>query len=158
MAKAIGKKAQTGFTLIEIMIVVTLIGVLCVLAIPSLQRARETSRSHRARNDVRILGHAVEMLAWDTSQWPGGASADSATSPETWDLRGGDAGLVTNDGRFTGWSGPYTDVVPIDPWGSMYFFDPDYVVNAVNRVVVGSFGPNGVGQNLYDDDIVFFMD
>jgi hypothetical protein len=44
--------------------------------------------------------------------------------------------------------------VPEDPWGNDYFLDTDYEINGVDYIVLGSFGPNGVGQNLYDDDDV----
>jgi hypothetical protein len=45
-----------------------------------------------------------------------------------------------------------------DPWGHNYFFDNDYTLDGVTKAVVGSYGPNGVGSNLYDeDDIVIII-
>jgi len=48
--------------------------------------------------------------------------------------------------------------IPQDPWGNNYFFDTDYDVNGVGtRAVVGSYGPNGVGNNLYDSDDIYYV-
>ena len=44
-----------------------------------------------------------------------------------------------------------------DPWGSDYFFDPDYRINGVMWPVVGSFGPNRVGPNQYDSDDIYYI-
>ena len=67
------------------------------------------------------------------------------------------AGIVASDGRFVKWRGPYMKGVPKDPWDQNYFFDPDYTVKGSNRVVVGSFGPNRVGPNVYDGDDVIVL-
>ena len=48
--------------------------------------------------------------------------------------------------------------VPKDPWGSDYFFDPDYYVKGVKYAAIGSFGPNKCCQNKYDsDDVILLM-
>lgn len=63
------------------------------------------------------------------------------------------AGLIDTDGAYLNWKGPYMGVIPKDPWGNNYFFDTDYDIGGgVMRVVLGSYGPNGVGNNLYDAD------
>ena len=59
------------------------------------------------------------------------------------------------DGSFKDWQGPYLPAVPLDPWGSPYFFDPDYMIDGVNMVVVGSLGPNRTGANRYDEDNLY---
>jgi len=46
------------------------------------------------------------------------------------------------------------EVLPLDPWGKDYFFDTDYNIDSEWVVVIGSFGQNGVGQNVYDSDDV----
>jgi hypothetical protein len=49
--------------------------------------------------------------------------------------------------------------IPLDPWGHPYFFDTDYDIDpsggVTNAAVIGSFGPNGVGQNVYDSDNIY---
>jgi len=148
-------RAQSGYTLAEIMMVVLLVGLLAGIAIPALQKARRTARTNRAKADLRALDQAIAQLAFDTGQYPGGLPAVGSGDTETWDLTGGAGGLTENDGRFQSWRGPYIKSVPQDPWGAAYFFDPDYRVDGIMRPAVGSFGPNGLGPNLYDADDVY---
>jgi len=146
---------RQGFTLVEIMIVVGIIGLLSAIAIPSFQKARDVARINAAKNDVRLISAAIDMLAFHTAQWPGGLVAGDPANPEVWDLSPGSAGITANDGTFTRWQGPYMDTMPADPWGNNYFFDPDYNISGTDYAVVGSFGPNGVGQNVYDSDNIY---
>ncbi|MGQ9663162.1 MAG: type II secretion system protein GspG, partial [Kiritimatiellia bacterium] len=123
----------------------------------SITRARQKSRLEEANATLEMLHAAVRQLAWDTGKWPGGAAC-SERDAECWNLTTGAAGLLSNDGRFTNWQGPYIAKVPKDPWGSDYFFDATYRINGQMSVVVGSFGPNRVGRNLFDsDDIVLVI-
>jgi len=59
-----------GFTLIEIMIVVTVIGLLASIAIPSFARARETSRATLMYSDMRTAASAFEVYAMENSDYP----------------------------------------------------------------------------------------
>ena len=45
----------------------------------------------------------------------------------------------------------------LDPWGNPYFLDTDYHTGGDCVVAIGSFGPNGVGQNLYDEDDIIYV-
>lgn len=148
---------QPGFTLVEVMIVVLIIGFLAAIAIPAFRNARRLSRINRAKHDLRIISQAVDQLAFDTGQWPGGVAAGDTANPEISDLNSGNAGIVANDGTFSRWQGPYMKIVPQDPWGSDYFFDPDYRIDGVDHAVVGSFGPNREGLNLYDSDDIYVI-
>jgi len=139
------------------MIVVTIIGIATMIVWPSFIKSRQSVRMAIARNDLRILSGAVDQLALDSAKWPGGIPAGEVADPEVWDLNAGSAGIVTSDGRFPNWRGPYMKQVPLDPWGSPYFFDPDYTITGKLYVVVGSFGPNRVGRNQYDSDDVFVV-
>ena len=70
MRRSIRKK-QFGFTLIEIMIVVGIIGLLAVLAVPSYLRSRMRSQGERIVNDARQADAAIDQWAMETSQSPG---------------------------------------------------------------------------------------
>jgi len=142
------------------MIVVLVIGLLAGLALPNIFRAIERSRIEQAKADLEMLSNAILQLAWDTGRWPGGLDRSVPGDPETWDLTTARAGLLECDPSLFPselWRGPYINRVPVDPWGSPYFFDPDYRIKGSNRVVVGSFGPNRVGRNLYDDDDIYVI-
>jgi len=145
----------TGFTLTEILVVTGIIGILAGIAIPSMLRVRHEARIQVANNDIRVISAAIQILAFDTGQWPGGLPAGTVGNPESWDLNTNSAGLVRKDSRFFNWKGPYMDHVQLDPWGQPYFFDPDYRINYTWTPVVGSFGPNRKGRNFYDDDNIF---
>ncbi len=61
---------RAGFTLVEIMIVVVIIGLLAALAIPSLQRVQQKSKKSRFVNDLRIFTQAFEAYSLENGNWP----------------------------------------------------------------------------------------
>ena len=99
------------------------------------------------------------MLASDTGLWPNKEKVGEHDTAEVWNLNVAAAGITTTDGSYPDWTGPYIGEVPRDAWGNHYFFDIDYQINGLDYIVVGSFGPNGVGPNQYDsDDIILILD
>lgn len=151
---------QSGFTLVEIMIAIALIGLLAAIGSVSARNARNKAKAGKALGELQMLATAIDQLAWDTGRWPNGAirTAGASGANEVWNLS--NSGLINGAGYGDGWKGPYFDDDFRDPWWKdaqgqrirRYFFDSDYDVDGVNRIVVGSFGPNGEGQNVYDDD------
>lgn len=68
------KKASGGFTLVEIMIVVVIIGLLAAMAIPAFQRVRLNSQFSALANDIRVFAGAFETYALEYGQFPADAS------------------------------------------------------------------------------------
>jgi prepilin-type N-terminal cleavage/methylation domain-containing protein len=60
-----------GFTLVEIMIAVTIIGLLAAIALPGFQRARERSQATRMLQDLRVLNAAVDQYTIDYNKASG---------------------------------------------------------------------------------------
>lgn len=149
-----------GFTLIELLVVIAIIGILAATVFGSLNSARENGKIAQAQSEVDQLHKAVMRLELDTGLWPGptGGQAPVAlcngSNNEVFDLNAAAAGLTQTHVSYPNWDGPYWDTIPEDPWGNPYFFDNDYHDTGGDWAVVGSFGPNGDGQNVYDSDNV----
>src|ERR1041384_3294247 len=75
------KRARRGFTLVEIMIVVLIIGILLAIAVPNFIKARETSRAKACVANLKQIESAKEQWAMDTK-------AATNASPGTSDLYG----------------------------------------------------------------------
>lgn len=154
--------------------VIGIIGVLSTLATVTLVRARNLARETKAKGDLRQFRTALLMLENDTGKWPNGCPPLSVVNPEV-DLHTAQAGLeakpsVGNQGDgctwiqedLDKWKGPYITSAG-DPWGSHYWFDPDFVPyqNCASQtvqpqtVVILSFGPNKQQVNGYDCDDLF---
>jgi type IV pilus assembly protein PilA len=147
-------KNSRGFTLIELMVVIAIIGVLTAIAIPQFSAYKEKAKVAEAMSELKEIQLVIELLASDTEKWPGPNEVGETANLEVWDLNAANAGLVATNGAFPGWDGPYIASVQKDPWGNNYFFDPDFKIGGVNYAVIGSFGSNGVGPNQYDSDDV----
>lgn len=60
-------KNRKGFTLIELMIVIAIIGILAAMAIPNFKKAREQAREKACYSNIRVLLGAIEMYNMDHS-------------------------------------------------------------------------------------------
>jgi prepilin-type N-terminal cleavage/methylation domain-containing protein len=69
---------KAGFTLVEIMIVVAIIGLLAAIGIPSFQKARDNARTKACINNLRVIDGAKEQYAMDSNVATGTAIANSA--------------------------------------------------------------------------------
>ena len=65
------KSRRSGFTLVEIMIVVAIIALLAAIAVPGFLRARKRSQASRIINDLRLIDAAVDQYAIETSKSSG---------------------------------------------------------------------------------------
>ena len=159
-------KNNRGFTLIELLVVVAIIGILSSVVLSSLNSARAKARTVRAQIDLKQLQLAVEFLYDDTGLSPNKLSLSPCVqNPEVY-LNRPAAGIQSTDGGFPGWNGPYMNTVPLDPWGTNYFFDPDYRCgantlgcNGISQTirVIQSFGPNKAQTYDNGDDIVLVL-
>lgn len=74
-----GQCRRRGFTLVEIMIVVIIIGMMTAMALPALNRVRETAQNNRTVRDLRTFADAFHMYATETGTYP--ADGAPATLP-----------------------------------------------------------------------------
>ena len=103
-------KQSGGFTLIEILIVVVIIGLLASLVGPQLFKKVGSSRQKTARAQISLLETALKMFRLDVGRYP--------TTEEG--LR---ALVLRPEGLGSSWDGPYLEKdVPLDPWGNPYIY------------------------------------
>jgi prepilin-type N-terminal cleavage/methylation domain-containing protein len=177
-------KLGRGFTLIELLVVIAIIGILAIIGMIAFTSSRQSARISVAQHEVRLIKSAIALLALDTDKWPNGcpvAQVVSGAGNEIY-LNDDDAGLVArpttigNTGHpscewtdfevNTLWREAYLDSL-IDPWGNQYYIDHDYhpgenggsncpgYVTITEIPAVVSFGPDGIGPNLYNCDDIF---
>jgi type II secretion system protein G len=73
-APSSSSRRDRGFTLVEIMVVVVIIGLLASLAIPGFQRVRDRARVSRTANDLRVFAQAFETYLMEQGGWPADAA------------------------------------------------------------------------------------
>ena len=127
---------KNGFTLIELMLVVIIIGVLVSMVVPRLAGRSEEARIAAAKADINAnISVALDLFELDNGKYP--------TTDE------GLPALRTKPGSALNWKGPYLKKEPVDPWGKKYAYNspgahnPDYDLS--------SYGPDGTEGG--DDDI-----
>jgi len=152
------KRNKSGWTLVEIAIVVAIIGVVLSLSVPNVVGIVNRSRVKAAESDLQIIAAAITQLMRDTGKLPGGQPLGTPGSPE-YPINDPRCGLATNYNNIFGtrWKGPYLDRIPLDPWSTQYWYDPDYNGSPQGVItVVVSLGPNrkggsGVVNPTYDN-------
>jgi general secretion pathway protein G len=101
---------QRGFTLLEVMVVVVILGVLAVLVVPKVLSRPDEARAMAARQDIASLMQALKLYRLDNHRYPSteqGLQALVARPPS--------APLAPN------WkAGGYVERLPNDPWGNPY--------------------------------------
>jgi prepilin-type N-terminal cleavage/methylation domain-containing protein len=75
MKKSAFASSPKGFTLVEIMIVVSIIALLAALAVPGFLRARKRSQASRIINDLRLIDSAVDQYAIENNKMTGSSVA-----------------------------------------------------------------------------------
>ena len=120
---------RRGFTLLEIMVVVFIVGLLATLVAPRIMGRADEARRTKAIADMKSIEQALNLYRLDTGGYPTteqGLEAlvhrpDRPPVPRTWNPNG------------------YLERVPTDPWGKAYAY-----VATGDRFVLRSYGPDGV--------------
>ncbi len=96
---------QTGFTLIEIMVVVIIISILSALVAPQFFNKLDQAKEIAVQNDLKAISSQMAMYRLDNYNYPSTGDGINA--------------LVSSTGKKT-WRGPYLPKMPLDPWKNEY--------------------------------------
>lgn len=124
-----------GFTLIELIVVVIIIGLLAALVVPKLFGKVEKSKIKATAAQIELFGSALDQFRLDTGKYP--------TSSE------GLEALRTKPGGVEKWDGPYLKKeVPKDPWGRAYIYTFPGAHGDYDLISYGADGvQGGEGEN-----------
>ncbi|MDT7518238.1 type II secretion system major pseudopilin GspG [Rhodoferax sp. TBRC 17660] len=133
------RAAQRGFTLIELMVVLVIIGVLAALIVPNVLDRADDARVTAAKTDIANLTQALKLYKLDNQRFPSAEQGLQAlvTKPTV--------GVIPANWR------PYIDKLPMDPWNRAYLYINPGLKGEVD---VMSFGADGqAGGDGKDADI-----
>jgi len=104
------RRSKAGFTLIELMLVVIIIGALVAMVMPRLVGRSEQARVSAARADINAnIATGLKLFELDNGTYP---STDEGLNA-----------LLTKPGNAKNWNGPYLEKKPLDPWGHEYQYE-----------------------------------
>lgn len=131
------RKAR-GFTLIEVMVVIAILGILAALIVPKLMSRPDEARRLAAKQDIATLMQALNLYRLDNGRYPSSEQGlralvekpASEPVPANWK------------------SGGYLERLPNDPWGAPYQYLSPGIHGAVDIVSFGADGkPGGEGND-----------
>ncbi|MFP3867520.1 MAG: type II secretion system major pseudopilin GspG [Desulfobacteraceae bacterium] len=128
-------RRQSGFTLIELMIVLFILGLLAALVAPRLMGRVGKAKVKAASTQMQLLATALDLFYLDIGRYP--------TEEE------GLQALYQRPANLSQWSGPYLNkAVPKDPWGNDYIYKSPGEHGPYDLISLGADGsPGGEGDN-----------
>jgi general secretion pathway protein G len=136
--RSLGRTAQRGFTLIEIMVVVVIMGILAALVVPKLMGRADDARITAAKQDISTLMQALKLYKLDNQRYPSTEQGLQALISKP-----------TSGPAANGWkNGGYVEKLPKDPWGGQYQYLSPGVKGEVDIFSYGADGqPGGTGND-----------
>jgi general secretion pathway protein G len=137
--KRCARRMQRGFTLIEMLVVITIIGLIMALVGPRVLNYLSESKVKAAKIQIESFTNALDLYFMDTGRYP-------STSE-------GLAVLVRPSENMPGWNGPYLkgNKVPKDPWGHAYVYrapGPKEPYEILSYGADGQEGGTGVSADI----------
>jgi general secretion pathway protein G len=129
--KSVLHAAQRGFTLIELMVVLVIIGVLAALVVPNVLDRADDARVTAARTDIANLMQALKLYKLDNQRYPTAEQGLQALVVKP------SAGPTPPNWK------PYLEKLPNDPWGKPYQFVNPGVKGEIDVFSFGADGQSG---------------
>ncbi len=130
------RHSRYGFTLVEMLLVLVILGVLAAIVYPKVAGRGEQARITSTKTQIAAFKTALNLFEVDNGYYPKG--------------RNGLMDLVEKPRDAVNWHGPYLENLPKDPWGNDYIYEFPGKHNP-NSYDIMSLGPDG--QSGTDDDI-----
>lgn len=132
------RRSRRGFTLVELLLVLVILGILASLVLPKFTGRTEQARVTAAQTQISTFGTALDAFEVDTGSYPRGQDGLNQ--------------LVAAPADVPNWRGPYLkSEIPLDPWGRAYIYEFPGRINPAGYDL-RSTGPDG--QPNTADDIV----
>ena len=125
-------RAGRGFTLIELMVVLVILGILAALIVPNVLSRTDDARAAAARTDINAIMQGLKLYRLDNQRYP---SAEQGLQALV--IRPAAPPAPIN------WKGPYLEKLPNDPWGSPYQYLNPGVKAEVDVMSFGADGKSG---------------
>jgi len=129
--QATRRRVQAGFTLIELMVVLLIIGVLAALIVPNVLDRADDARVTAAKTDVTNLMQALKLYRLDNQRYPTAEQGLQALLVKP------TASPVPNNWK------TYLDQLPKDPWGQPYVYLNPGIKGEVDVMSYGADGQSG---------------
>ena len=122
---------QDGFTLIEIMVVILILGLLATIVVQSLRGATDKAKRVKAQADISEIKTGLDRYYLDVGSYPTTEQGLGAlvSAPQ----------VASNGGPNNYEAGGYLQSIPKDPWGNNYAYQSDG-----NSYILKSYGADGV--------------
>lgn len=136
MKKKVNRR-YSGFTLIEIMVVLVIIGIIAALVAPNVMSRLGDARKTAAKSDITAIMNALKLYNLDNFRYPTSAQGLEALQNKP------TVAPIPNNYK----EGGYIDKLPLDPWGNSYQYVNPGKHGEIDVYSFGVNGPSSDGDN-----------